>query len=150
MRETRTDDAATGPMVSDLVCFNLFAAARAVTGLYRPVLDRAGITYPQFLVLALLWERDRRPIRELVRELGLDYSTLSPLVKRLESHGMLLRRSLPGDKRWVLVELTDEGNALRWIVAEMVETLHSALDMDDEELVVLRRALQRLQQRTPR
>ncbi|HUQ54854.1 MarR family transcriptional regulator [Lentzea sp.] len=147
MRETCTADTTAGPRVSDLLCFNLFAAARAITSLYRPVLDRAGITYPQFLVLALLWERDQRSIRELVRELGLDYSTLSPLVTRLEKGGYLSRRSRPGDKRWVLVELTREGRALRWLVTELVETLHTALDMDDSELAVLRGALQTLQQR---
>ncbi|SDP42244.1 MarR family winged helix-turn-helix transcriptional regulator [Lentzea jiangxiensis] len=145
MTETCTADTRADPRVSDLLCFNLFAAARAVTSLYRPVLDRAGITYPQFLVLALLWEQDQRPIRELVQELGLDYSTLSPLVRRLENNGFLRRRNRPGDKRWVHVELTGEGRALRWIVTALTEKLRAALEMDDEELVVLRSALQRLQ-----
>lgn len=136
-----------GPRVTDLLCFNLFAAARAVTSLYRPALDQAGITYPQFLVLSLLWERDQRPVRELVRELGLGYNTVSPLIVRLENRGVLVRRNRPGDRRWVLVELTAEGRALRWLVTEVMDTLHEALDVDEDDLPVLRDVLQRLQRR---
>jgi len=148
---TESSSAGTTPglRVADLLCFNLFAAARAVTSLHRPVLDRAGITYPQFLVLALLWERDRRPVRELVRELGLGYNTVSPLIKRLEHRGLLVRGNRPGDRRWVLVELTAEGRALRWLVTEVVDALHAALDVDEEDLSSLRDVLQRIQRRAP-
>ena len=135
------------PTVSDLLCFDLYATSRAVTGFYRPILEQANITYPQFLVLMLLWERDSRPIRELVRELGLEYNTLSPLIKRLEKAGLLVRVTHPDDERSVLVQLTDAGRGLRWVGTEMTCRLGEALGMDDEEIAVLRRFLHRVRER---
>ncbi|QFU86975.1 MarR family winged helix-turn-helix transcriptional regulator [Amycolatopsis sp. YIM 10] len=132
------------PAVSDLLCFDLYATSRAITGFYRPILDQAGITYPQFLVLLLLWERDSRPIRELVGELGLEYNTLSPLVKRLEKAGLLTRVTHPDDDRSVLVQLTDAGRDLRWLGNEMTCRLGEALDMDEEEITALRRILRKV------
>jgi len=134
------------PTVADLLCFDLYATSRAITGFYRPILDRAGITYPQFLVLMLLWERDSRPIRELVQELGLEYNTLSPLIKRLEKAGFLVRVTHPEDERSVLVQLTDAGRELRWLGTEMTCRLGDALGMDNEEIAVLRRFMQRIKQ----
>ena len=135
---------AATPTVSDLLCFDLYTTSRAVTGFYRPILDKAGITYPQFLVMLLLWERDSRPIRELVQELDLEYSTLSPLIKRLEKSGLLVRVTHPDDERSVLVQLTDKGRDLRWIGSEMTSKLGEALGMTDEEITVLRKALHRV------
>ncbi|MFE0026714.1 MarR family winged helix-turn-helix transcriptional regulator [Amycolatopsis sp. NPDC059021] len=132
------------PAVSDLLCFDLYATSRAITGFYRPILEQAGITYPQFLVLMLLWERDSRPIRELVRELGLEYNTLSPLLKRLEKAGLLVRVTHPEDDRSVLVQLTDAGQDLRWIGTEMTCRLGEALEMDDAEIAALRRVLHKV------
>ncbi|GAA4530675.1 MarR family winged helix-turn-helix transcriptional regulator [Amycolatopsis samaneae] len=132
------------PAVSDLLCFDLYATSRAVTGFYRPLLEQAGITYPQFLVLLLLWERDSRPIRELVRELGLEYNTLSPLIKRLEKAGLLARVTHPDDDRSVLVRLTEAGRELRWLGTEVTCRLGEALEMDDEEIAVLRRFLHKV------
>ncbi|SDP86612.1 MarR family winged helix-turn-helix transcriptional regulator [Lentzea jiangxiensis] len=144
MSTTPDAPSAVTPTVSDLLCFDLYTTSRAVTGFYRPILDKAGITYPQFLVMLLLWERDSRPIRELVRELDLEYSTLSPLIKRLEKSGLLLRVTHPDDERSVLVQLTDKGRDLRWIGAEMFSQLGKALGMTVEEITVLRKALQRV------
>lgn len=135
---------AVTPTVSDLLCFDLYTTSRAVTGFYRPILDKAGITYPQFLVMLLLWEKDSRPIRELVQELDLEYSTLSPLIKRLEKSGLLVRVTHPDDERSVLVQLTDKGRELRWIGAEMFNQLGKALGMTLEEITILRRALNRV------
>ncbi|WP_394621757.1 MarR family winged helix-turn-helix transcriptional regulator [Lentzea sp. JNUCC 0626] len=132
------------PTVSDLLCFDLYTTSRAVTGFYRPILDKAGLTYPQFLVMLLLWERDSRPIRELVQELDLEYSTLSPLIKRLEKSGLLVRVTHPDDERSVLVQLTDKGRDLQWIGAEMTNQLGKALGMTIEEITVLRKALHRV------
>jgi DNA-binding MarR family transcriptional regulator len=132
------------PTVSDLLCFDLYTTSRAVTGFYRPILDKAGITYPQFLVMLLLWERDSRPIRELVHELDLEYSTLSPLIKRLEKSGLLVRVTHPDDERSVLVQLTGKGRELRWLGSEMTAKLSEALGMTDDEIAVLRKALNRV------
>ncbi len=97
------------------VCFALYAASRAMTDVYRPILDAVGLTYPQYLVLLVLWERDgdAPAVSELGAELRLDSGTLSPLLKRLEAVGLVVRRRSARDERRVEVELTDAGRALR-------------------------------------
>ncbi|MCQ9163513.1 MULTISPECIES: MarR family winged helix-turn-helix transcriptional regulator [unclassified Arthrobacter] len=95
------------------VCFSLYAASRAATAVYRPLLQDLGLTYPQYLVMLLLWEHDGVSVRELGEELELDSGTLSPLLKRLEAAGMLERRRTPDDERRVAVHLTPHGAGLR-------------------------------------
>src|SRR4051794_413334 len=95
------------------VCFALYTATRAVTARYRPLLDELGLTYPQYLVLLALWERDERTVNDLGAALRLDSSTLSPLLKRLEAAGLVARRRRSDDERRVTVRLTADGTALR-------------------------------------
>jgi DNA-binding MarR family transcriptional regulator len=99
--------------LEDQLCFALYAASRAVTGLYRPLLDDLGITYPQYLVLLVLWAQGPVPVKELGIALQLDYGTLTPLLKRLETHGLLRRERRAEDERSVLITLTEQGAALR-------------------------------------
>ena len=80
------------PRLRHQVCFALYSASKAATAVYRPVLDEMGLTYPQYLVMLVLWENDPRSVRELGAELGLDSGTLSPLLKRLEALGLVERR----------------------------------------------------------
>jgi len=91
------------------VCFSLYAASRAATAVYRPMLESMGLTYPQYLVMLLLWERDGASVRELGEELDLDSGTLSPLLKRMEAMGHLTRQRDPEDERQVRVRLTRSG-----------------------------------------
>jgi MarR family transcriptional regulator, organic hydroperoxide resistance regulator len=95
-----------------LTCFALYAASRAVINAYRPLLDEAGITYPQYLVLLVLWERGPQPVKALGSALQLDSGTLSPLLKRLQAAGLVRRERQPDDERSVLVTLTDAGTDL--------------------------------------
>ncbi|GAB3873366.1 hypothetical protein GCM10027610_140410 [Dactylosporangium cerinum] len=95
------------------VCFALYTASRAVTARYRPLLDDLGITYPQYLVLLVLWEQDARTVKEIGTALRLDSSTLSPLLKRLEAAGLVTRARRADDERSVTVQLTEAGAALR-------------------------------------
>ena len=90
----------------------MYSASRAATAAYRPILDELGLTYPQYLVMLVLWEDEPRSVRELGEELGLDSGTLSPLLKRLESLGLVERRRSAEDERRVEVFLTDAGTAL--------------------------------------
>jgi DNA-binding MarR family transcriptional regulator len=99
--------------LNEMVCFHLHAASRAMTAVYRPLLEPLGLTYPQYLVLATLWEHGDLSVRELIQRLQLDYGTMTPLLKRLESRGLLRRARNPEDERTVIVTLTDEGDALR-------------------------------------
>lgn len=100
------------PTVGELLCFDLYSTSRVVIAFYRPMLDRTGLTYPQFLVLTLLWERDNQPMGALAQRLDLEYNTVSPLVKRMEKAGLLERVTNPDDERSVLVRLTEDGEKL--------------------------------------
>lgn len=99
--------------LDDQLCFSLYAASMAMTRIYKPLLDRLGITYPQYLVLYALWEEDGRTIGAIAARLALESSTVTPLVKRLTAAGLVTRERDPRDERQVRVRLTDRGTALR-------------------------------------
>jgi DNA-binding MarR family transcriptional regulator len=100
-------------LLDDQLCFALYAASRAVTARYRPLLDELGLTYPQYLVMLVLWEQDSISVRDLGAALSLESSTLSPLLKRLEASGLLRRERRPDDERSVAIRLTDAGARLQ-------------------------------------
>ncbi|GGM12247.1 MarR family winged helix-turn-helix transcriptional regulator [Dactylosporangium sucinum] len=126
------------------VCFALYTASRAVTARYRPLLDELGLTYPQYLVLLTLWERDGRTVKDLGAALRLDSSTLSPLLKRLEAAGLVRRERRADDERSVTVRLTPEGAGLRARAAGLPARLLCADGLDVDELAELRVTLARL------
>ena len=126
------------------VCFALYAASRAVINLYRPVLDALGLTYPQYLVLLVLWERGPALVKELGEALDLDSGTLSPLLKRLEAAGLVRRERCAEDERAVRIHLTDSGNALRARANSVPRKLSGATGMELAELEALRDNLVRL------
>ncbi|MBY6348811.1 MarR family winged helix-turn-helix transcriptional regulator [Rhodococcoides corynebacterioides] len=95
------------------LCFALYSASRATTAAYRPLLEPMGLTYPQYVVMLALWEHDGASVRELGDRLALDSGTLSPLLKRIESLGLITRRRDSADERRVGIHLTDAGRALR-------------------------------------
>jgi DNA-binding MarR family transcriptional regulator len=123
------------------VCFALHTAARATTMLYRPILARLGLTYPQYLVLLVLWERDGRTVSDLGEQLHLDSGTLSPLLKRLEAAGVVSRARAVHDERIVEVHLTDEGWALRERAADVPSIVARASGLHRSELAELHRTL---------
>src|ERR1700751_371010 len=94
------------------LCFSLYGALMAVSRTYKPWLDQLGITYPQYLVLSVLWEGDDQTISAIASRLDLEPSTITPLVKRLEAAGHVVRKRNPADERQVKVRLTDRGRAL--------------------------------------
>ncbi|MEV4202393.1 MarR family winged helix-turn-helix transcriptional regulator [Micromonospora globbae] len=128
------------------VCFALYAASRALTDVYRPLLDAVGLTYPQYLVLLVLWERDGAApaVSEIGAELRLDSGTLSPLLKRLEEAGFVRRRRSTRDERRVEVELTDAGRALRDRVADVPARVAVSTGLTEADLVALRDTLTRV------
>ena len=130
----------------DAVCFALYAASRAVTDVYRPLLDPLGLTYPQYLVLLVLWERDGRcaAVKEIGAALDLDSGTLSPLLKRLETAGLVTRCRAAHDERVVEVSLTDAGRALRQRIGGIPRQVAAATGLTDPELVTLRDACHRV------
>ncbi|WP_380786268.1 MarR family winged helix-turn-helix transcriptional regulator [Sphingomonas sp. R86521] len=107
------DAAPTPPRTLDgQLCFSLYGASLAMSRVYKPMLDRLGLTYPQYLLLHVLWEQDDRTIGAIAERLSLESSTITPLVKRLAAAGIVTRERDPGDERQVRVRLTDKGRAL--------------------------------------
>jgi DNA-binding MarR family transcriptional regulator len=94
-------------------CFALYSASHAMTRAYKPLLDRLGLTYPQYLVMLVLWEQDGILVKDIGARLFLDSGTLTPLLKRLEANGLLARNRDPQDERQVRISLTHAGRALK-------------------------------------
>ena len=118
--------------------------APCATAVYRPVLDELGLTYPQYLVMLVLWESEPRGVKELGGELGLDSGTLSPLLKRLEGEGLLSRTRSREDERVVIVELTEQGRALRDKAQTIPQCILGASGFTLERLQKLQSELQAL------
>src|SRR5581483_5381151 len=95
------------------ICFAVYSAAHAFNRVYKPLLDRLGLTYPQYLVMLALWERDGVPLKDIGERLFLDSGTLTPLLKRLQAAGLVKRTRSTGDGRQVLIALTAQGQALK-------------------------------------
>jgi DNA-binding MarR family transcriptional regulator len=126
------------------VCFALAAASRTVIGLYRPVLEPLGLTHPQYLVMLSLWERSPRTLRDIGDALALEPATLSPLLKRLESAGLITRARKVEDERSLDVELTPAGRELRAKAVAVPAQIGKRLGMPVAELEATRDALTRL------
>ncbi|MGW6919058.1 MarR family winged helix-turn-helix transcriptional regulator [Kitasatospora sp. NPDC054939] len=126
------------------ICFSLNAASRAFTGVYRVLLKDLGLTYPQYLVMLVLWEHRALPVKRIGELLRLDSGTLSPLFKRLEAAGLVVRERSPEDERSVTVSLTGEGAALRERAGRVPRGLLAATGLSTAELVALRAQLGRV------
>ncbi len=134
----------TAPVsLEELTCFALYAASRAVIQAYRPLLDEAGLTYPQYLVLLVLWQRGPQPVKALGTALQLDSGTLSPLLKRLEAAGLVRRDRQSGDERSVLVTLTPAGADLEVRARDIPRRAACAASLPLHELDRLRASLVR-------
>ncbi|WP_157219671.1 MarR family winged helix-turn-helix transcriptional regulator [Flavisphingomonas formosensis] len=120
------------------VCFPLYAASNLLTRLYRPVLARLGLTYPQYLVMLVLWEDSPRSVGALGEALYLDSGTLTPLLKRMEQAGLVERKRDPQDERRVQIHLTAAGRALREPALDVPATLARGFNGSPENLITLR------------
>ncbi|MEU8243436.1 MarR family transcriptional regulator [Actinoplanes missouriensis] len=134
--------------LDDMICFQLYAASRGMTALYRPLLDPHHLTYPQYLVLRVLWHDGPATVRDLGRVLALDSGTLSPLLKRLETQGLITRRRATTDERVVIADLTATGLALRDEIGDLTQQLVCATGLTLDELTQLHQLLHKA--RTPR
>jgi DNA-binding MarR family transcriptional regulator len=132
------------------VCFALAAASRSVIGLYRAALQPLGLTHPQYLVMLALWERNPRTVRDLGAALYLEPATLSPLLKRLESAGLLTRTRNIDDERALDVRLTPAGERLRTMAEQVPPQIVEQLGMPLAELEQIRSGLTRLLAATTR
>ncbi|MFN8529801.1 MAG: MarR family transcriptional regulator [Anaerolineae bacterium] len=123
------------------ICFPIYAASRLFVREYQPYLDALEITYPQYLVLLVLWEKDRVTVGEIAERLLLNTNTITPLLKRMEAQGLIERRRSEDDERKVIVALTEKGNQLQADAVKIPEQFVSGLVSDQvnlEELIHLR------------
>ncbi|GAA2078690.1 MarR family transcriptional regulator [Aeromicrobium tamlense] len=136
--------------LDEQVCFALSVASRTVIGCYRDVLEPLGLTHPQYLVMLALWENDGLTLRGLSDALRLEPATVSPLVKRLETAGLIRRDRRAGDERAFSLTVTDEGRALREKALAVPATMLERFDMDVAELQQVNRWLHELIERADR
>jgi MarR family transcriptional regulator, organic hydroperoxide resistance regulator len=130
--------------VDEQLCFALYRASRAMTSVYRPLLERLGLTYPQYLVLLVLWDRGATTVTGIGNAVALDTGTLSPLLKRLEVSGFITRTRQADDERSVLITLTGAGRDLEAPVADVQRQATQATGLTVGELAEMRSSLRRL------
>ena len=133
--------------LDDQLCFALYAASRAVTARYRPMLDEIGLTYPQYLVMMLLWETDHQTVGQLGSRLALDSGTLSPLLKRLTAAGLVTRHRRVEDDRSVAIALTEQARALQDKAYRISEEMIGAIGFASGEFDELKDRLRLLIER---
>lgn len=129
------------------LCFALYASSLAMTKLYKPLLAPLGLTYPQYLVMLVLWEQDDRAVHELGEHLQLDSGTLTPLLKRLEASGLISRQRDQADERRVRIRLTDAGQRLKQAASSIPVSVMCQVGGELDAVVELRQRLHALRQR---
>ncbi|NLS19720.1 MarR family transcriptional regulator [Rhizobium sp. P40RR-XXII] len=146
-----TDKADGQTMISDeekrlesQLCFAVYSAAHAFNRAYKPILDRVGLTYPQYLVMLVLWEKGCLSVKTIGEKLDLDSGTLSPLLKRLEQAGLIGRARDPKDERQVIISLTEKGAGMKCQVGVIMDAIGQATGCDMAEMANLRDQLQKL------
>ena len=135
-----------GLTLSNQLCFATYAAAHAFNRVYKPLLDPLGLTYPQYLVLLVLWEREGLAVKEIGERLFLDSGTLTPLLKRLEAAGFVRRTRDVQDERQVRITLTDKGRGLRDPVKKAWDQVVCAVALPQAEFEMLKTQLNRLRE----
>lgn len=129
------------------ICFPFYAASRLIIRAYQPHLDKLGITYPQYLVMLVLWEQDRLPVNDIAQKLILNTNTVTPLLKRMETMGLIQRKKSKEDERKVLVTLTQQGKEMQEEAAGIPEALMQSVtpgEVDMEALEKLKVQMQGL------
>lgn len=126
------------------LCFTLYGTGLAINRTYKPLLDELGLTYPQYLVLSTLWERDDQTIGAIAARLDLEPSTITPLVKRLEQAGLLSRERNPADERQVQVRLTKAGAGMQARTGCLTQTLLERSGLTVDEIVELNTRVRRV------
>lgn len=127
--------------LSELLCFDLYAASRAVTAIYRPLLTDLGLTYPQYLVLIVLRRERSSTVKQLSEALHLDYGTLTPLLRRMETKGLLTRQRRTDDERSVAIDLTVAGTALRSRTGDIQHAIQAAVGLNGQQTTALQSTL---------
>ena len=130
--------------LDDHLCFSIYSAGIAINRLYKPLLDKLGITYPQYLALTALFEAGEQTVSGIGERLALDPSTITPVLKRLEQSGLIVRRRNPDNERQVRVSITDKGRALRIDAQCLLDSLLKRSHMAKERIVALNESVREL------
>lgn len=133
-------------LLDNQLCFAMYSTSLAMTKLYKPLLAELGLTYPQYLVMLVLWEQDDVTVSALGERLFLDSGTLTPLLKRLEAAGLLVRNRSAQDERRVQISLTAAGNALKTLAAKVPACMVKAAHCPVPELMTLTHSIRALRQ----
>jgi len=132
------------PLLDEQLCFALYSTGLAMNKVYRKLLRKLDLTYPQYLVMLVLWERDGVSVSDIGARLFLDSATLTPLLKRLEAAGLVARTRSAQDERQVVISLTDAGRAMRRDAASIQEGVLCAAACEPADLIALKQQLERL------
>ena len=130
------------------LCFPLYAASREMIKKYRPYLDEVGLTYTQYVTMMVFWHEKKMSVKELGKKLYLDSGTLTPVLKSLESKGLVSRWRSAEDERVLMVEITDEGEKLKEQAAEIPEKIANCVGLEAEEAIQLYRLLYKILEKT--
>ncbi len=144
IENTEQPTAKTLLLLDQQLCFALYSANLALNKVYRKLLSQLDLTYPQYLVMLVLWERDEIRVTDIGERLFLDSATLTPLLKRLETAGLLARYRATVDERQVIIALTDAGRALREKAQSVPEAVMCATDCSLDEIVNIKQQLEKL------
>jgi DNA-binding MarR family transcriptional regulator len=144
---TKRNGADQALALTNQLCFAVYSAAHAFNRVYKPLLDRLGLTYPQYLVMLVLWERDGVAVKEIGERLFLDSGTLTPLLKRLEAAQLVKRTRSSVDERQVLVALTPQGQALKEKARLVPQSILAASGCSLSELVAMKNEIVALRDR---
>jgi DNA-binding MarR family transcriptional regulator len=134
-------------LLGNQLCFAIYSTAHAFNRFYKPLLDRLGLTYPQYLVMLVLWEQDGMAVKEIGERLFLDSGTLTPLLKRLEAAGLVKRTRSSKDERQVIVALTAQGEALKEKARGVPQSILTASECSVAELAALKSEIVTLRDR---
>jgi len=134
-------------MLGNQLCFAVYSTGHAFNRVYKPLLDKLGLTYPQYLVMLVLWERDGVPVKDIGERLFLDSGTLTPLLKRLEAAQLVKRTRSSEDERQVLIALTPQGHALKERARTVPSSLLSASACSVAELSAMKNEIVALRDR---
>lgn len=132
------------PQLGNQLCFPFYVIAKEITGLYRPLLEELDITYPQYLVMMVLWEHQRLTVNQIGEKLFLDSGTITPMLKRLEAKSYIVRQRKIEDERVVEISLTDEGERLQDKACLIPEKMNDRLNLSETDVQELKQAISKL------
>ena len=133
-----TPTANNAPLLDELLCFAIYSTSLAMAKVYRPLLSKLGITYPQYLVLIALWNQDQMTVSEIGGHLFLDSATLTPLLKRMETAGLIARQRSARDERQVIISLTEDGRTMRKEAQNLMASVLCVAQCSQEEALALK------------